>query len=393
MHPKLFRNSALFCMIFATACSQPESALMDDSDQSKISVQNQMATPSQSQSVRLIETPHRNVPNHAQPHQSARKEKTPADLTPITPPAAPTPFAVKRCINLGNALEAPNEGEWGYKIRAQDLATIKRTGFDTVRLPVRWDAHTANRPPYSIDAAFMTRVQSVVAQAQASGLGVILDVHHFKKLMNRPSRQEARFLAIWEQIADTFKDLPPNIYFEVLNEPTREISMSEVNALYAKVIPIIRASNPTRKIIIGGNSWSSVETMADVNWPDDPNIVATFHDYGPHAFTHQGAEWSEPVMPMGRRWGGRDDENELKSTYDIAIAFRAKTGLPLLVGEFGVIEKVPLAQRMQWTKVRRQTMEANNIAWCAWDFSGAFKMYDVTTEQWLPGVQDALFGP
>jgi endoglucanase len=94
---------------------------------------------------------------------------------------------------------------------------------------------------------------------------------------------------------------------------------------------------------------------------------------------------------MGRQWGGEEDANELKSTYDIAKAFRAKTGLPLLVGEFGVIDKVPQAQRMQWTKVRRQTMEANNMAWCVWDFSGAFKTYDLGSEQWLPSVQDAFF--
>lgn len=93
----------------------------------------------------------------------------------------------------------------------------------------------------------------------------------------------------------------------------------------------------------------------------------------------------------GRRWGGKDDAIELKSTYDIANAFWTKTGLPLFVGEFGVIDKVPQPQRIQWTKVRRQTMEANNMAWCVWDFSGAFKSYDLATEQWLPGVQDALF--
>ena len=48
---------------------------------------------------------------------------------------------VDRCMNLGGALEAPNEGDWGYTIRAEDLETIKAAGFDTVRLPVRWDVH------------------------------------------------------------------------------------------------------------------------------------------------------------------------------------------------------------------------------------------------------------
>ena len=409
MHKALLRSTAMVCALLTAACTQTESALTDDVDETSVEqvVRAEQAPDQKPENpVRKIEVAHddRPKPTPVQTIEQPEPKLTEAVVpqprqtvqtaeTPVTPAAIRTPFPVKRCMNLGNALEAPNEGDWGYSIRERDLQLIKRAGFDTIRLPVRWDAHTANRPPYAIDAPFMSRVQTVIAQAQAAGLGVILDVHHYEKLMSQPRRQQARFLAIWTQISTTFKNAPSNIYFEVLNEPTLEINMSQVNALYAKVIPIIRASNPTRKIIIGGNSWNSVETLAEVNWPKDPNIVATFHDYGPHAFTHQGAEWSEPVMPLGRRWGGREDAQELKSTYDLANAFRAKTGLPILVGEFGVIDKVPLPQRMQWTKIRRQTMEANNMAWCAWDFSGAFKSYDLTTEQWLPGVIDALFGP
>jgi len=405
MHKNFLRSTALACILFATACTETESALIEDPNQT--TVEQPVPKKTTDAPVKKIEVAH----NDQQKSVRVEPEKKPAQpqSQPVTAPAPPavaqvptnapttqpvprlaprTPFPVKRCMNMGNALEAPNEGEWGYSIRERDLKLIKRAGFDTIRLPVRWDTHTANRAPYTIDAPFMARVQTVIQQAQTAGLGVILDVHHFEKLMSHPRRQEARFLAIWTQISTTFKNAPADVYFEVLNEPTLEINMAQVNALYAKVIPIIRATNPTRKIIIGGNSWNSVETLADVKWPDDPNIVATFHDYGPHAFTHQGAEWSEPVMPMGRRWGGREDAQELKSTYDIANAFRAKTGLPLLIGEFGVIDKVPQPQRMQWTKIRRQTMEANNMAWCAWDFSGAFKSYDLATEQWLPGVQD-----
>lgn len=397
MNNKLRHYSALISVLVLGACSQTETALTDEPDQSMATENTEVIEPSIPLTDARSTSTEKPEPQEETPPQSQTAQYNPlpapvkkSESNPATP--ARTPFRVKRCMNMGNALEAPNEGDWGYRIRQQDLQKIARAGFDTIRLPVRWDTHTANRAPYAIDTSFMTRVQTVVAQAQTAGLGVIIDVHHFEKLMSQPRRQEARFLAMWTQISETFKDAPANIYFEVLNEPTLEISMAEVNALYAKVIPVIRSTNPTRKIIIGGNSWNSVESLSEVRWPDDPNIVATFHDYQPHAFTHQGAEWSEPVMPMGRIWGGQEDAKELKLTYDIAKAFRAKTGLPLLVGEFGVIDKVSQPERMQWTKVRRQTMEANNMAWCVWDFSGAFKTYDLGSGQWLPGVQEALFG-
>jgi endoglucanase len=46
-----------------------------------------------------------------------------------------------RGINLGNALEAPKEGDWGVKLKAEYFKAIKDAGFATVRLPVRWSAH------------------------------------------------------------------------------------------------------------------------------------------------------------------------------------------------------------------------------------------------------------
>jgi len=50
-----------------------------------------------------------------------------------------------RGINLGNALEAPKEGEWGVQLKAEYFPAIKKAGFATVRLPVRWSAHGKRR--------------------------------------------------------------------------------------------------------------------------------------------------------------------------------------------------------------------------------------------------------
>ena len=62
-----------------------------------------------------------------------------------------------RCINLGNTLEAPVEGEWGFIIAESDMQTIAAAGFDTVRIPIRWSVHAADEAPYTIDAEFFAR--------------------------------------------------------------------------------------------------------------------------------------------------------------------------------------------------------------------------------------------
>ncbi|PHR60214.1 MAG: hypothetical protein COA43_07910 [Robiginitomaculum sp.] len=312
---------------------------------------------------------------------------------PVTRALAPrTPFRVKRCMNLGNALEAPREGEWGYTIRAKDFRIIANARFDTVRIPIRWSKHASTRPPYTIDPSFMRRVQTLVGQAQQNGLGVIIDVHHYRKLMDNPAGHEARLLSFWKQISLAFANAPENVYFELLNEPMGSIDTNHMNALYAKLVPIIRQHNPTRKIIIGGEPWNHLETMETVKWPRDNNLVATFHYYGPHKFTHQGAEWENPVQPVGVQWGSQADFQEMQKSFARARAFAKASGLPIFVGEFGVIDKVPLAQRNQWVKAHRQALEASGFSWCAWDFVGAFKTYDLQKETWLPGSLNALMG-
>ncbi len=321
-----------------------------------------------------------------------------AAVAPASPARATvTPFPVKRCVNLGNSLESPAEGEWGYFIRESDLQKIKRAGFDTIRLPVRWDTHTTRRAPYTIEPAYMRRVAQVVRQAGDAGLGVVLDVHHYEGLVAGPRREADKFYAIWTQISDYFAGAPQTVYFELFNEPTNTTPMREVNKLYVNAVKIIRKTNPDRIIMMGGNNWNSIDTIGDVDWtgvgwPKDPNIVATYHDYGPHEFTHQGATWSEPVMPLGRKWGGAADDAEFKDTFNQARVFKASTGLRVFVGEFGVINKAPLSERNAWMKARRKAMEAQGIGWCVWDYSASFNIYDLTNETWLPGSLDALMG-
>ncbi len=63
-----------------------------------------------------------------------------------------------RGMNLGNALEAPNEGEWGLTLKEDYFEAIRRAGFDSVRIPIRWSAHAGAYAPYTIDERFFSRV-------------------------------------------------------------------------------------------------------------------------------------------------------------------------------------------------------------------------------------------
>src|SRR5262245_39122684 len=87
--------------------------------------------------------------------------------------AAGDAFAVARAlgrgINFGNALEAPREGAWGMELKEEYFAAVKDAGFQSVRIPIKWSAHAAAEPPYTLDRKFAERVDWAIEQALSRG--------------------------------------------------------------------------------------------------------------------------------------------------------------------------------------------------------------------------------
>ena len=77
----------------------------------------------------------------------------------------------------------------------------------------------------------------------------VLNTHH-EKWLDNPSAFNSklpRLEAIWTQIAERFKDKNQTLLFEIFNEP-HLMSATQLNTMNAKVLPIIRATNPTRMV-------------------------------------------------------------------------------------------------------------------------------------------------
>ncbi|MEZ6022215.1 MAG: glycoside hydrolase family 5 protein [Hyphomonadaceae bacterium] len=306
------------------------------------------------------------------------------------------PFPIQRGVNLGNALEAPREGDWGYRIEADHLSAIADAGFDGVRLPVRWDAHAANAAPYTISPALLERVRELIDAATTRGLKLQLDLHHFDAFIQAGPRspQRAHFLAIWRQIAEAFRDAPDGVLFEPLNEPNGATwSGRALAAVQAEVIDVIRASNSERLIVLGPGNWQNIDALNQWAPPARENIAVSVHYYEPHAFTHQDAEWLGDDAPrFDRAWGDPDDVRAVQEHIARAASWGERYGFALQLGEFGVNRAVSPAQRAAWTRAVREACEAGGIGWCVWDFAGAFPIWDRDRRDWLPGMREALLG-
>jgi SAM-dependent methyltransferase len=296
-------------------------------------------------------------------------------------------------INLGNALEAPAEGLWGVTLKKTDFAIIKKAGFSSVRVPICWAAHAAEKERFEIDPAFFKRVDWVVAQAKAQDLKVILDFQNYPELFANPAGHEERFLGLWRQIAERYQHEPPTILFELLNEPHGNFDAAAWNRLLARALAVVRPTNPARLVVIGPVDHNHIRALPDLKLPnDDRGLVVTVHFYDPKPFTHQGAEWDPGTMPwLGTAWRGTTTEKE---TIDALMAQTAAWGQaqqrPVFLGEFGAYSKADPASRERWTRHVARSAEAHGLPWAYWEYCSGFGAYDPVVKKWRPHLLNAL---
>lgn len=302
--------------------------------------------------------------------------------------------ALGRGVNLGNVLEAPHEGAWGVRLEDRYFDLIHSAGFNSVRIPVRWSAHAADEAPYTIEPAFFDRVEWAIQQATSQQLYAVLNMHHYREIFDHPHEHHDRFLALWKQIAERFKDCPPSLYFELLNEPHANLDADTWNELAAEGIALVRKTNPTRKIVVGPPDWNGVNAMQSLVLPEkDRNLVVTFHYYSPFQFTHQGASWTgkQSNQWLGTTWTGTPAERQaVIADLDKALAWSLRHRRPIFLGEFGAYSKSDLESRVRWTRFVADEAVKRKMSFAYWEFCAGFGIYDSRKSTWLEPLKEAL---
>jgi len=330
-----------------------------------------------------------------------------------------------RGVNLGNALEAPAEGEWGMVLEEEFFPLIRAAGFDTIRVPIRWSTHAMTETPYTIDPEFFARVDWVIENGLANDLNVVINMHHYEEIFAQPDAHRERFIALWEQIVTRYRERPDSLYFEPLNEPHDALDSARWNSLMADTVAMARALDTRHTLILTGAEWGGIAGLRQMRIPGDgKNLIITFHYYDPYLFTHQGAEWSGPeVGTLGVIWPGPPktplepvpearalawvatwfqqynqasaERNPagpapIRASFDEVVAWAEKRGLPLWLGEFGAYSKADMQSRVNWTTFVREEAESRRIAWAYWEFGSGFGVYDREAQRWNEGLLRAL---
>jgi endoglucanase len=348
----------------------------------------------------------------------------PDPFVPGVAPAAAGHF--KKGINLGNRLEAPNEGDWGGVIHAEDFPFIARRGFDHVRIPIRFSGHASTTAPYTIDGTFFSRIDTVLDQATAANLAVVVDLHAYDDLTTNVTGERDRFVGLWKQIAARYQARPDTVAFELFNEPNGQLDTTW-NDVMVPAIQAIRATNPRRLLIVDSVYWADPTKLAVLTLPNDANIMASIHFYEPKLFTFQGMAWmgppylttgvvfpGPPATPVDPVQAAKDASwsNQWFMDYNTKpaatnpsgpatvaaqlapiMAYQQAQGRAMYKGEWGPQSGGPLDSRVRLVTMVRQECEKAGIGWAIWEDPVNMNLFDSIAGTWLTGIVDALLPP
>jgi endoglucanase len=277
------------------------------------------------------------------------------------------------------------------RFKAEHLGIIRRGGFDFVRVVLQSFDHMDAQD--RLDPKWLETLDWVVNNARAAGLTVILDEHDFNKCSEDPVACKPKLTAFWRQIGERYRDEPNTVLFELLNEPHAPLDAAAWNDMLEELIPVVRATNPDRTLVIGPTRWNNLEELPNLALPkEDRNILVTFHSYDPFRFTHQGAPWTDMKTVSGVTFGSSEDYAALKKQYDTVAAWSKREDRPVLMGEFGAYEKsgTPMKYRAAYTAAVAREAERHGFPWAYWQFDSDFIVYDIDKGAWVEPIRKAL---
>lgn len=306
------------------------------------------------------------------------------------------------------------DGGWGNPILDEDFQIIKNAGFNSVRIPVRWQ-HNSNPVTHEVNPDRLAGVVEDVQLAIQAGLAVIVDFHWYYELMNAANNyadnpeansaayeaEKAHFLAIWAQVATVLNAFPDSmLVLEILNEPTIK-NADVLNDVMLSAYSVIRAAAPGKTIMFESYHAAKFADLEALKLPQDGNIIYSGHYYEPYTFSHEGHGYK------------CDADNSYANTAQTDIASYVSLArrlypdvngdhVPLNMGEFGVAAGSRSSCGTDgpsdkywalWNKKTIAAAEKFDISWTFWGFTkvGGFEAYDRSNNSWYPGALEAFF--
>ena len=293
--------------------------------------------------------------------------------------------------NLGNTFDSTGSGLSAETYWQSDYTTtalideLYAAGFRTIRIPVSWHTHCDEN--YEIDEKWLARVTEIVDYAYDKGMYVIINTHHdidtsYIWPQSAYKTQSENYLTkIWTQLCANFADYGERLIFEGMNEPrvigdTNEWwysssssvavdavdCINEYNQVFVDTVRAAGGNNANRYLMIGSMDTSPDCVLIDqFEMPTDTadnKLIISIHMYSSYDFTQNTS---------GRTEFTSTDINENLSYITRIYNQYVSRGIPVVMGEFGAINKGTESERLKYYSYVAGCAENYGIVPVVWD--------------------------
>ncbi|PKB17275.1 cellulase family glycosylhydrolase [Flavobacterium sp. 5] len=260
-------------------------------------------------------------------------------------------------------------------IKKKDIDSLAAWGFNSIRLPMHYNLYTPaietekNGQITWLEEGFKM-TDDLVKWCAANKIYLILDLHatpggqgkdaaisdydDSKPSLWESTANQDKMVALWEKLAQRYKDNPWIGGYDIINEPNWNFSGTNQNgcdetlntplkALQVRITKAIRAIDTNHLVIIEGNCWGNNYNGMFPLW--DENMALSFHKY----------------------WNTNDT-----ASIQTMLNYRTQYNVPIWLGESGENSNV-------WFEEAISLMETNNIGWAFWPMKKIENLAGVTS--------------
>lgn len=297
-----------------------------------------------------------------------------------------------------------DETLWGNPIATKELfQTLKDDGIDSVRIPITWRDHLDENN--TIDEDWLNRVQEVVDYAYNLDMFVIINIHHDGGgdpnfgawIRNASTNKEEvldKYVIIWNQIAERFKDYSQKLIFESMNEVGFDdlnqrdayLLLNEFNQTFVDLVRNSGGNNPNRYLLIAGY-WTDID-MTISNYFVMPNDSANKCIVSVHYYT----PWEFCTTNINKTWGSDSDIKQMEQQVQKLVDRFINSGIPVIVGEYGVGYGTNVDSQVLFCETFVKICHDNGIPTFLWDNGQHLNRdtYDWQIPQILEALQSAI---
>jgi endoglucanase len=272
-------------------------------------------------------------------------------------------------------------------ITKRDIDSLAAWGFNSVRLPMHYNLYTLPLEQEAVSGQNtwleegFKMTDELLKWCAANKIYLILDLHAApggqgkdanisdynpaKPSLWESTANQDKMVALWEKLAERYKDNPWIGAYDIINEPNwnftgtnqngcDETSNAPLRALQVRVTNAIRAIDKNHLIFIEGNCWGNNYNGMFPLW--DENMALSFHKY-----------WNQ---------------NDVASIQKM-LDYRTQYNVPIWLGESGENSNV-------WFKEAISLMESNNIGWAFWPMKKIENLAGVSSVTKTPEYEQLL---